>query len=154
MGYKELPKKVRNWYLLYDKTFPRDTEYMHPLTSDRKLISDQSTDSTKIQLAKLICFTGATYRRMMTSYLQDQKLHHQGPLLLWNLEHTAQPASRWTDRRFSFPSDSGLNLYWAAWLVSASSGQLGLHCRQALHELSYIPSTLLYFNDILLIIYI
>lgn len=45
---------------------------------------------------------------------------------LGDLLHTLQPAGISAGSRVSFQSDSGLNLFLAAWLVSASPEQLVL----------------------------
>ena len=97
-------------------------------------MTDQSMDTTNAQLGEPMSFIRVTYRSMgewllTGAEITQSQLHHQphpsmGNTKLRNLEHTAQPAGTSTIWRMSSPSDSSLNLFQAAQLLSASSRQL------------------------------
>ena len=42
--------------LLCGRSFPEETQYTHVSTPDRGLLTDQSTDTTEVQLGKLVNF--------------------------------------------------------------------------------------------------
>lgn len=100
-------------------------QHTHLLTPDKEPMTDQSTNATQVQLGEPRSFTGFTYRNMGEASLTGAEmtqiqLHYPDPpqrgRQLTQLGITAGSSAGW---RASFPSDSGLNLFQAALLVSA-----------------------------------
>lgn len=99
-------------------------------------MTDQTTDTTKVQLGEPMNFIGVTYQNTREELFTEaevtpRQLHHQGhPSMpdiaqeLGNLEHRAQPGGRYTGWRVAFTRASDLNLSWASQLVSVSSRPL------------------------------
>ena len=66
------------------KTFPGEKQYICLLTSEWNPTTDQSTDTTKVQLGEPMSFIGVTYRNMgeellIGTEMTQRQLHHQGP---------------------------------------------------------------------------
>ena len=99
----------------------------HLFTLDRNPTTDQSTDTTKVQLGKPMSFIGVTYRTMGEGLLtraemtQRQVYLHSPPSAWvrahksWDPGNTAHLADGSTGCRVSFPSEAvALNLFQAA----------------------------------------
>lgn len=67
-------------------------------------MTDQSRDTTKVELGEPMSFTGVIYRHMgegllTGAYMTQRQLHDQSPPCIddssqsWNREYTVQPAS-------------------------------------------------------------
>lgn len=110
------------------------------LTTEREFTVDQSTDPTKVQLVNqwvlLDSYRNMSERLLTGAAMTQGQLHHRGPpqhgwqlTIAGILEYTTQCAGSSTGWRVPFLSNSDLNLFLAALLVSASPGQFGLRDR-------------------------
>lgn len=88
---------------LCDKIFLRKMQHTCPLSPDRKPTTDQSIDTTRVQLGEPMTFIEFTYRSIveglftgteMTKNNYIIKTHQHGgqPTKAKNLKHTAHPA--------------------------------------------------------------
>lgn len=100
-----------------DKTLPGEMQHTHRLTSGR---DPTQIPPNLVQLGEPMSFIGVTHGNMCESPEMTQR--QQRPTPAWvtgsqagDLEHAAG---------VSFPSDSALNLFQAARLVSAPSRQM------------------------------
>ena len=82
------PKYLSAQYLLYlllcDKTFPGETQHTCLFTPDKEPITDQNTETTKVQLGEPVSFIRVAYRNMGRDFLIGaemtyRQLHHQSP---------------------------------------------------------------------------
>lgn len=83
--------------LLYDKTFPGKTKHTGLLIPDRESMTDQSMDTSKVQVGKPVSFIGVAYRIVCQGYLPKQKCLKESciskaltKLGTWSLLHTVQ----------------------------------------------------------------
>lgn len=79
-----LQRPHANSSVLCDKAFPEETQYILLLTPDRELMTDGSTNTTKVQLGEPGSFIHLTYRSIGEVLLTGEEmiqrqLHHQGP---------------------------------------------------------------------------
>lgn len=75
-------------YLLYsllcDKIFPGETQHMCLLTPDKEPITDQNTETTKVQLGEVWVLLGVPYLNISDALLTgaemtQRQLYHQSP---------------------------------------------------------------------------
>lgn len=110
------------------------------LTPHREPMTDQHTNSTKVQLGKPVSFPGVTYRPMNellltgTEMTQSRCIHNRGPPPAletthksWEPRASSQPEGSSGGWRVSFQGGSiVLNLFQAVCLDFASFTELGL----------------------------
>jgi len=79
-----------------------EMQHTHLLTTDRELLTDQSTNTTKVQLAKPMSFIGVIYRSMDEGFLTGaeiicRELIHQGPpQYVWQLTKLGMWGTQWS----------------------------------------------------------